>query len=62
MLILMINTLHGPGKKPKNKIKMIGITLNKVFTTIMYNKRKFIKLKKQKIWSLKYSINQMDHH
>lgn len=57
----MTNTLLGDGKKHKNKIKMIGIILKKVYTMIIFNKRKFIKLKKQKIWSLKYSINQMDH-
>lgn len=57
MLILKINMRHWLGKRHKNKTKMIGITLNKVFMMNLFNKRKSMRHRKQKIWNQKFLTN-----
>lgn len=53
----MTNTLHGLGKKLKNKIKMSGIILNKGFMIKQFNKKNYTKLIKPRACSLKSSID-----
>ena len=52
---------HGHGSKLKNKTKTIGTILKRAFKMITFNKRKCMKLKKPKIWSLKSSISRIAH-
>ena len=54
----MMNMHHGLGNSPKNKIKMIGITPKMRLMTIMLSKRNCMRLKKPKIWNLKFNKEQ----
>lgn len=57
-----MNTQPGLGSRPKSKLKTIGITLNKVYMMNTFNKKSFLKPKKQKIWKPKSNISWWGHN